>query len=63
MQFTVVLSVEVLEWPIGRNYIIICISVGTAATLASPQFLTFPANLCFPFQQHVVLAGLLKGGV
>jgi len=63
MQFTVVLFKDVLDRPMCRDYIIICIRVGTAATLASQQFLTFPAALCFPVQQHVVLAGLLNGGV
>jgi len=47
-----------------RDYIIICIRAGTSATLASQQFLTFPAALLFPVQQHlVVLAGLHDGGV
>jgi hypothetical protein len=63
MQFTMDLCREVLDRPIGRDYIIICIRAGTAATLASQQFLAFPASLCFPVQQHVMLAGLLKGGV
>jgi hypothetical protein len=63
MRFTMVLSREVLDRPIGRDYIIICIRAGTAATLASQQFLTFPAAVCFPVQQHVVLAWLLNGGV
>jgi hypothetical protein len=61
MQFTMVLSIEVLVRPIGRDYILICVRASTAATLASQQFLTFPAALYFPVQQRVVLAGLLKG--